>query len=87
MEKFLDWLRNKYNSLGIDPANPNPDGSDYHLMNYIESEWDLALKYQEQQLTGLWMWDEDLKVISIAAADLCDTGYSMVGEHYFGDSS
>jgi hypothetical protein len=23
--------------LGIDPDNPNPDGSDYHLMNILEA--------------------------------------------------
>jgi hypothetical protein len=28
----------RYQKLGIDPRNPNPDGSDYHLMNVIDDE-------------------------------------------------
>jgi hypothetical protein len=27
----------RYRQLGIDPANPNPDGSDFHLMNIVDS--------------------------------------------------
>jgi hypothetical protein len=27
-----------YARLGIDPLNPNPDGSDYHLMNVVDDE-------------------------------------------------
>jgi hypothetical protein len=26
-----------YACLGIDPMNPNPDGSDFHLMNAIDT--------------------------------------------------
>ena len=31
------YLR-EYERHGIDPNNPNPDGSDYHIMNAIESD-------------------------------------------------
>jgi hypothetical protein len=30
------WRR--YRLLGIDPLEPNPDGSDYHLMNIIDEK-------------------------------------------------
>jgi hypothetical protein len=39
------WSENKglrreleYRKHGIDPAHPNPDGSDYHIMNAIDEK-------------------------------------------------
>lgn len=28
----------RYQELGIDPLNPNPDGSDHHLMDAVDAE-------------------------------------------------
>jgi len=35
----------EYRKVGIDPDNPNPDGSDFHLMNVIDDKLDKT--YQE----------------------------------------
>jgi hypothetical protein len=36
--EYRDECWRRYREVGIDPLNPNPDGSDYHLMNTIDEE-------------------------------------------------
>lgn len=37
-ESEQEYRLRRYKELGIDPTNPNPDGSDYHLMNAVDDE-------------------------------------------------
>lgn len=37
----------RYKQLGIDVLNPNPDGSDYHLMNAVDDDIELAASFPE----------------------------------------
>lgn len=37
-----EYRQARYKKVGIDPLNPNPDGSDFHLMNAIDAEIDGA---------------------------------------------
>jgi hypothetical protein len=50
-EKIAEAILAEYKKLGIDPANPNPDGSDYHLMNAVDDE---HLKHDRFKLTEKW---------------------------------
>jgi hypothetical protein len=36
--EYIAECRRRYALLGIDWRDPNPDGSDYHLMNAIDAE-------------------------------------------------
>jgi hypothetical protein len=36
--EYAAECRRRYKELGIDERNPNPDGSDYRLMNVIDEE-------------------------------------------------
>lgn len=38
----------RYRAVGIDPLNPNPDGSDHHIMDAIDDEMALPYVWPEQ---------------------------------------